>query len=498
MPPRVLLCCLVVQLRLAIGDSFTDPYLKELEKRIRALYKNLEGHPAHTIDLVFWSDLVGEEVLPSLQQAKSRWLSFLCPVEKILKSYISVLCHLLYQYRFHSSVQWVFFGLATWEARITLAGIADILQICWATKNALENAPSLTAVQHTAAALRAQLSSYCSKNSILASAMSGEVDLPGGSTHAEQVCEMYRRDKGKKLHLQYTAKENVLDEWITIKDIPSPEKMREIFRRLKDFADSCSEKVLSRFEGQALWKHTHIFDVSYEMEQESLQGALWEMANFLNLPTEQTIDEMRVAFALRDAILLREKHQCAESLWSSVLQAVQKRQGIPLAENLVSAFLLAPSQAASCERAFASVTRVKAQLVNDCPTSTLEQYLLLSHGEPLDTVLQNGFLQQCASKWMTSKSRQCSGEGREALGFYRKGRVVISRKRAKRKDSGTKRNTYKKRKKHAGLREQPNARHLERGAGERVDLEKAPDEVEEHDIWIQMSPLKSKKSKTQS
>ena len=54
------------------------------------------------------------------------------------------------------------------------AGVADILEICWASKNALEKAASLTAVENIAKTLRAELSSYSRKNSV---AMSGEVAL---------------------------------------------------------------------------------------------------------------------------------------------------------------------------------------------------------------------------------------------------------------------------------------------------------------------------------
>lgn len=366
---------------MCISASFSDPFLKQLEKQARALRKNLVQHPSHTIDLVFWSDLVGEDVLPGLQAAQSRWLSLLQPVKKLLNSYLSVLCHLLYQFRFHSTheqqktVQWLFMGFATWEARLTLAGVADILEICWASKNALEKAASLTAVENIAKTLWAELSSYSRKSSVLPAAMSGEVALPGGNTHAEALCDLYRRQRGQKLRLQYTANSQVLDEWITIKDVENAEAMRVIFRRLGAFAGACSDKVLSRFESKAIWSNMYVFDVSYRLQQESFQTAIWEMGNFLNLPTDTLIDEMRTAFAVRDTIL--ERHTKAEELWCSVLHTIQDRKDLPTAEKLISSFLLAPSQAAACERAFASITQLKGQLGHDCSPSTLSSNISL-------------------------------------------------------------------------------------------------------------------------
>lgn len=359
------------------------------------------------------------------------------------------------------------------------AGVADILEICWASKNALEKAASLTAVENIAKTLWAELSSYSRKSSVLPAAMSGEVALPGGNTHAEALCDLYRRQRGQKLRLQYTANSQVLDEWITIKDVENAEAMRVIFRRLGAFAGACSDKVLSRFESKAIWSNMYVFDVSYRLQQESFQTAIWEMGNFLNLPTDTLIDEMRTAFAVRDSIL--ERHTKAEELWCSVLHSIQDRKDLPTAEKLISSFLLAPSQAAACERAFASITQLKGQLGHDCSPSTLEQYLLVGQGPSVEDALKNGFLAKCTSKFLSSKSRQ-----------YRKGRTVIQRKRKQRSDLGKTRTTYKKRRKYQGLRSQATARHLQRGAGEEVEMDVAPQDVEEHEIWIQMSPRKKK------
>ena len=60
-------------------------------------------------------------------------------------------------------------------------------------------------------------------------------------------------------------------------------------------------------------------------------------------------------------------------------------------------------------------------------------------------------------------------------------------------DKRKKRGEYKSKKKHAGLRAQASARHLQRGEGEEVAMAEPLEEVPEHDIWRQMSPRRKKK-----
>ena len=174
---------------------------------------------------MFWSDLVEENVLPSLSTSTARWLSFLLPIQKLQKLYLSVLCHLMYQFKFHSSreqqktITWLFQSFASWETRITLAGVQDILELCVEYKNLLENANSFTAVQEIAETLEAHLERFCRKNSALAAAMAGETDLPGGGSACERICDQYRREHGQKLHLLCTAGGRLIDERASVKGI---------------------------------------------------------------------------------------------------------------------------------------------------------------------------------------------------------------------------------------------------------------------------------------
>ena len=492
--PLLVTHCAPHRLQLCVISAWGDDYLKNLEKQLKALYKNLKDHPSSTIDLVFWSELVDEDVLPSLSTSKARWLSFLSPVQKLLKSYLSVLCHLMYQFQYHcnheqkKTVSWLFQGLATWEARITLSGIADILEICMSYKNRLERVTSFTAVEDLAKSLQHELDRFCRHSSVVSSALAGDRDLPGGGTHIEYICEKYRREKGQKLHLLYTARDHLVNEWVTVKDFDWRDAVKLTFGRLTDFAQTCAEKVLDRFSAKAFWAHAHIFRPDYNFDQETFQTAIWEMGNHLNMETEPLIRQMRSAFAVRDMLCERSNFPSAELLWSKTLQEVNERGDLPLAAQLIASFLVSPSQAATCERGFATITRLRDRL-GECSASVFEQYLQVgSLGLTVKEARQTGFIKELTTKFMSAKNRKEEETGTK--GYRRKGKLLIPRKRKQRSDSGQKRKNYKKTKTHAGLRALPTARHLTRDGDAEVHMGEAPDEVDEHDIWNQMSPRK--------
>ena len=99
------------------------------------------------------------------------------------------------------TLQWLFHRFRNWEARLTLAGVADVLGICMDTKNALESVQGLDRMKIIADRMNAERCRYYEKNSVLAAAISGEAELPGQATHAEVVCEQYRREHDKSLPL---------------------------------------------------------------------------------------------------------------------------------------------------------------------------------------------------------------------------------------------------------------------------------------------------------
>ena len=118
--------------------------------------------------------------------------------------YISVLAHLSYVFKHHATdresqkvVQWMYLFLASWECRITVAALVDVLEICYHHKNRLENAASLEKVKEISSQLRAALGAYCDKNSALAKAMSGEGGHVAETFHAEKVCRLWRQQRDK-------------------------------------------------------------------------------------------------------------------------------------------------------------------------------------------------------------------------------------------------------------------------------------------------------------
>ena len=49
------------------GIRFFAPSKRtEMENRLRSLFKHLSNHPSATIDIVFWSELAGEDVSSSM------------------------------------------------------------------------------------------------------------------------------------------------------------------------------------------------------------------------------------------------------------------------------------------------------------------------------------------------------------------------------------------------------------------------------------------------
>ena len=178
----------------------------------------------------------------------------------------------------------------------------------------------------------------------------------------------------------------------------------------------------------------------------------------------------------------------AELLWSKTLQEVNERGDLPLAAQLIASFLVSPSQAATCERGFATVTRLRDRL-GECSATVFEQYLQVgSLGLTVTQARENGFIKDLITKFMSAKNRKEEVAGTK--GYRRKGKLLIQCKRKQRSDSGQKRKNYKRTKAHAGVRALPTARHLSRDGEAEVHMGEAPDEVDEHNIWSQMSPRK--------
>lgn len=189
--PLYVVHCSAHRLQLCVSDAYAkDEYLKELEKRVHSLFKHIQHQPVAAIDLIFWSDVAGEDFVGSLGTAWARWLSLLAPLEKIQKSYVTLMCHLHYQFMHHApresqkTVQWIFLFMCDWEFRLTLATVIDVLRICMAAKNSLEKDLTPIEAQNSMAKLRARLHDYCEKNSVLAGAMAACIGCLKGCKRA--------------------------------------------------------------------------------------------------------------------------------------------------------------------------------------------------------------------------------------------------------------------------------------------------------------------------
>ena len=150
-----------------------------------------------------------------------------------------------------------------------------------------------------------------------------------------------------------------------------------------------------------------------------------------------------------------------------VLQSTS--QPLPLGRLVVAAFLLSPSQSASCERAFAELTTIRQRLHDPSPALMLAYlqvgwYSSLGAGDA-----RAAFLRDCASAYLSTERRMSHGE----LGVYMVGKRVISRKRKLRSDKGATRGKYKLTKKYAGLRSQSTARQMQRNAEAKVATQPA-------------------------
>ena len=498
--PMLVQHCSPHRLQLAIEAAFhTDDYFKEIEKRMRTLFTHLRNHKSASIDLLFWSELSGEDVLGTVSTSAARWLSWLRPLEKIQRSYISLLAHLMYEFSHHANreqkktIQWLFKFMCTWEYRMTIAGIIDVLRICFRIKNLLETARSLTSVGKLAKQLDEELKQYCRKHSVLADAMSGERDLPHSGTEAETICALWRQQKDQHLRLTYAlVGGNVIDEKIRLEGIASPEHMKTIFRRVKAFSEICQENVLKRFECKSVWEHAYVFETDYQFQNDTFQVAMFEMATCLNFDSEQLIKEMRTLFAIRNNILRADDHKKKEpeELWLKVLKEA-RAQDLPVADRLVSSFLLCPSQAAECERCFAQATRLFNDLGAQTSPQVIHGYLLVSKYAP-DPTESGDIITECTDEFLLKERRDNLPSGQ---GVYRRGRRMVERKRAVRKDVGKKRPVYKSRKRHQGLQSLPNARKIARGSGS-AEMEDGEGDTS-HAIFQQMSPRRKNARKAE-
>ena len=211
-----------------------DTYLVSLEKICNKLFRFLRNHPHSQVDLVFWASLVeDEDFLGHLGTAKARWLSLLQPLAQIEKSYHTILCHLHFSYteeKDREKRKWlseIFQFMATWQFRVTLAGVADILQICFSCKNRLEKPLRMHETLQARDRLCAELDSFCRKNSAAADAFvrcgqpaAAAAPNPVLPSRLEKILHTYTRAWRETYVLQYVSEQRGRQEYqITLKPL---------------------------------------------------------------------------------------------------------------------------------------------------------------------------------------------------------------------------------------------------------------------------------------
>ena len=242
--------CAAHRLQLFCSDALSggDQYLLDLEARVKALHRHLKASPGATVDMGFWADLCDEEVLTTAGTSTSRWLSLLLPLRKLLQSYVSVLAHLAYVFKHHKKDresakvhQWIYLGLASWAARITVAALVDVLGLAYHAKNQLENVTSIERVAEIAQQLRASLASYTEKNSALANAMVGG-NAVAKTYEAEKVCRLWREQQNSKILVRYETKDgDIVEEGIRFAGFEDVQHILRTFQRV-----TCSWKFFSK------------------------------------------------------------------------------------------------------------------------------------------------------------------------------------------------------------------------------------------------------------
>ena len=166
--PLLVAHCAAHRLQLSISSALhSDEYLGKVEHAITRLFRFLRGPSGlgdgHALGLLFWSGVTEEPMLGSLGTAKARWLSLLDPLEKVEKSYVTLLAYLCQLFdterdrENRKRTQETFLFLASWPFRFTLAGIIDILRECWAAKSKLEKRLTPTLTREVLTSLQAGL-----------------------------------------------------------------------------------------------------------------------------------------------------------------------------------------------------------------------------------------------------------------------------------------------------------------------------------------------------
>ena len=474
--------CCAHRFQLSISESLKcDAYLVSLERICHKLFRFLRNHPHSHVDLVFWASLVeDEDFLSHLGTAKARWLSLLQPLAQIEKSYHTILCHLHFAHteekdrEKRKSLAEIFQFMATWQFRVTLAGVADILQICFSCKNRLEKPLRMQETLQARDRLCAELDGFCRKNSAAADAFvrcgqpaaaaAPSAVLP---SRLEKLLHTYTRAWKETYVLQYVSEQKGRQEYqIKLKPLvddsqSAAEKraaIKAIFQRLSDFATTCQERVFDRFPDIPVYRHFNIFESVEPLELRDVAPSFEALGTFYNLAEnhlESFISGLRKLWAERSAEVAKGQVSDPTALWQAVLKQTAD-EDLGDSRRPVLAWLLFQSESASCERLFALAQTLRDKIGSGHSSLTYEPYLMVrvngSQPDRADEVVE-----ELATKVLADTDLRFAVAG---SGWYKKNGRLIQRKRAQRSDFGSKRTKYQSKKRTKRLASQPVLRGL--------------------------------------
>jgi hypothetical protein len=401
--------CFAHRLQLAVNAAWKcDPYFGQVEQWVNSLFKFLRGKDGQefgVIDLVFWSDVAGEDMVGHLGTAKARWLSLLKPLQKLEKSYTSLMAHLSYQFDVKikkgprhreaaKTIQWIFKGMTTWTFRFTIAGTIDILRDCFKTKNVLEATHTSVWLKENLEKLKTSLR-FAKTNFERISALLNRVrrgsltdyieEVP--ATNIEACLQQYAKFASKELHIRYTRRATagkplvVQDLTLPITDFEDAITRNDVFERLSKFADESYNNVCLRFPSKGVAEHLDILHSSTDSGPVAFRKAAREWAKYFAVPENGAAEEIKHLVTRRDVLLSHDDGLQETKIQEKLLMARTLQEShaagevFPVGHKFAYAYQLQRTESAENERVFGRVEVLKARLQDQKDGQLYEQYL---------------------------------------------------------------------------------------------------------------------------
>ena len=219
-------------------------------------------------------------------------------------------------------------------------------------------------------------------------------------------------------------------------------EIKQVFRRLGDFAQAIKAKAMDRFPDLAEYEHfsSLLEDAATDLTLpvHHVEG----LAKFYQVPDAafaEFLGGWRRLWAERAAVLKRDT-VAGSNLWLFVLGRCNSGTAAGAdARTPVLAWILFQSQSCSCERVFSLATELSKRLGHHS-SLTFEPYLMarLNGGQPQqeNTLC---WLHNLANELVSQDVRFTAAQDN----FYIRKSKMVQRKRAERCDRGQKRKTYK-------------------------------------------------------